>query len=114
MLLSVIICTCDRQESLHETLATLLMAHAPEGCEVEIIVADNGVKALKLDENWLAVSRPFSLRVIRVERRGKSRAANAALEVARGQVLLFLDDDIRVPRNWLPEMSRPIIEGKLD
>ncbi|WP_293366619.1 glycosyltransferase family 2 protein [Phenylobacterium sp.] len=44
-------------------------------------------------------------------RKGNGYAYNVALAQTRGKVLLFTDDDIHVPVNWVEGMCRPFLEG---
>jgi len=43
---------------------------------------------------------------------GKSRALNRAVREASGRILLFTDDDVRFPREWLVEMCAPLFLGE--
>jgi GT2 family glycosyltransferase len=45
-------------------------------------------------------------------RRGKCHANNAGLKLAQGEIILFLDDDVRPPKNWIEGLSAPILAGK--
>ena len=45
---------------------------------------------------------------------GKSRALNRALAVAQGDILLFTDDDVILPENWIADMCEPIRQGIAD
>ena len=47
-------------------------------------------------------------------RRGLSRARNAGVSSTDGDVILFLDDDMRPPANWLEGLAVPILEGRAD
>jgi GT2 family glycosyltransferase len=46
--------------------------------------------------------------------RGKSHALNRALALARGDILLFTDDDVRFPAQWIEEMCDPIVNCDAD
>jgi len=56
----------------------------------------------------------MEVRALSEPRLGKSNALNRAVQVAQGDVLLFTDDDVRFPENWLEAMSHPIVEKKAD
>ena len=45
---------------------------------------------------------------------GLSRARNAGLRHTNSDVVLFTDDDVRVPRDWIGGMCRPILAGEAD
>ena len=58
-----------------------------------MIVADDGSSDGSA-EMLESLQTPYRLRVLRLGKGGKPAALNAALQVAEGDVCLFLDDDI--------------------
>ena len=54
------------------------------------------------------------MRYVSEPQRGKGYAYNTGMTEARGQVLLFTDDDVRVPHNWIEGMCGSILSGKAD
>lgn len=68
---------------------------------MEIIVVDNGSEDGTPDllAGW--AERDPRVRAVREERLGRSRALNTGLEVARGDVVLFTDDDVLVGAGWV-------------
>lgn len=97
--LSIIVATHNRAECVGRMLASLRSSVGDFDCE--IILAVNGNKN---DETQEVVNRgwqPLKIRVILIERAGKSVALNRALEDARGDMVAFLDDDVTVPAQWL-------------
>lgn len=111
---SILICTKDRADHLEKTLASLARVHNPRDLDVELIVVDNNSED---DTAAVARQRDFSFcdrRVLHEPRTGLSNARNRALDAARGDLLLFTDDDVRLPSNWISEMTRPIRDGRGD
>ena len=47
-------------------------------------------------------------------RPGLSVARNRALAAAHGHILLFTDDDVRLPTDWIQGMCAPILSGTAD
>jgi glycosyltransferase involved in cell wall biosynthesis len=90
--LSVIVPTHNRRELLRRCLDSLAAQRAEAGSFEVIVVADGSSDGTAEMAESLRV--PFPLRVLRLERAGKSAAVNAAIEAARGSVCLFLDDDV--------------------
>jgi glycosyltransferase involved in cell wall biosynthesis len=45
---------------------------------------------------------------------GVSHARNTALRRAKGDILLFTDDDVQCPRNWIEGMTAPLRSGEAD
>ena len=96
---SVIIATYNRAEILRETLASLA-ALAPRGLAHEVLVVDNNSSDHTRDVVESFADRA-PVRYLREERQGKNFALNAAIEPARGELLVFTDDDVLVPPDWL-------------
>jgi len=97
---TVAICTHNRAADLREALLSLLPQRFPG--EFEVIVVDNG----STDETAQAVaefqrSAGFPVRYIFEERLGLSVARNRAIREARGEFVLFLDDDAVASSDWI-------------
>ena len=103
--LSIVIATRDRADQLGKTLDQLA-AMSCEGLTWEIVVVDNGsrdgtpqILRDRLDKMPLvALTEPEP---------GKNRALNRALDVVRGKLLAFIDDDIMTQSDW----ARQIVEA---
>lgn len=111
---SIVLATRDRRDSLRATLEALAASRPPPRLSWEVIVADNGstdgtAEVLSADVPGLPAPRRVT-----EPRRGKSRALNAALRVARGEVVAFLDDDVRPEPGWLEALLRPFSSGNAD
>ena len=111
---SLIICTKDRAPHLERTLASLATVHNPESLTVELLIVDNNSS-----DETASVARQqafdfHSTRVLHEPNEGLANARNRALEVATGNILLFTDDDVRFPENWIAGMTRPIRTGNAD
>jgi glycosyltransferase involved in cell wall biosynthesis len=92
--LSIVIPTRDRRERLLATLDALDVQRL-DGAAVEVVVADNGSSDGTADA-LRARGGALHVVVVEVPRPGASFARNAALERARGPVVLLLGDD-KVP-----------------
>src|SRR5688572_22525521 len=98
MTFSIIICTCHRAESLRRTLQSLADVDVPPGLSGEVIVVDNASPDHTSDVVRRAVLPRLSLRYLPEGQKGKAYALNAGIAAARGDILLFTDDDVRPPR----------------
>ena len=100
---SVLLATRDRADLLESTLDHLATQQVG-GRTWEVIVADNGSF-----DRTAAVVRDAAARLPLVSvtepAPGKNRALNRALEVARGRLWLFTDDDIVPEPDWLARMA---------
>lgn len=86
---SILIPTLDRYPHLFNLLAQLREQTIPP---LEIIVIDQ-TQGDGRDPNWPTAFTDLPLRVIWRDQAGQCSSRNAGLEVARGDAILFLDDD---------------------
>lgn len=99
MLISVVIATCDRRDALSACLASVLEQDLAPGRYEVVVVVDGSEDGTR---EWLA-SFPSRDRlvVLEQENKGPSAARNAGARAARGEILLFLDDDLICDRHLL-------------
>jgi glucosyl-dolichyl phosphate glucuronosyltransferase len=107
--LSIVLITCDRPRSVAGTLSALSRLDVPADADCELLIVNNGPAPL---ERVAEEPRHIAVRRLHEPRRGKSRALNLAIRSAAGSILLFLDDDVRPPREWLEAMCKPIRSGR--
>jgi glucosyl-dolichyl phosphate glucuronosyltransferase len=93
--LSVVVCTHDRPEELQRCLAALAELEDP----VEVVVVDSA--------SATPVEPIASVRLVRLEEPGLSRARNAGLAAATGDLVAFVDDDAAVAPNWARRIAAP-------
>jgi glycosyltransferase involved in cell wall biosynthesis len=100
--ISVLIATRDRCQSLEQTLGAFCQLEDPPG-GWHLVVVDNGSR-----DATTAVLEGFSerlpLAVIHESRPGKNVALNSALEDLSGDLVVFTDDDVTPEMNWLQAM----------
>ncbi len=111
---SIIVLTRNRLEHLLSTLTSILASEVPHGISCQLLIVDNdpGASARGLVDSLDSPS--FHLSYLHEPRPGKSHACNSALRHATGSILLFTDDDVRVPARWLEGMIAPILQSKAD
>jgi len=97
------ICTRDRPRELERCLRSVQEAVDRPS---EIVVVDNGEE----EATRGVVSRFASVRYVRVERPGLSRARNAAVAATSSEVIAFLDDDAVVHPRWLTRLAAPFAD----
>ena len=96
--ISVVIPTYNRKAVLLETLGALARVETPWPIEAVVVVdgsVDGSLEAAR------ALEMPFDLRVIGQSNAGASAARNRGAAEARGELLLFLDDDMVADRRLL-------------
>nr|MDF0368320.1 TIGR04283 family arsenosugar biosynthesis glycosyltransferase [Nodosilinea sp. TSF1-S3] len=88
-MISIVIPTLNEARNLPQTLAPL-----PGATRVEVVVVDGGS-----GDQTAAVAQGLGVRVIE-SAPGRSRQLNAGATVARGEILLFLHADTRLPAGF--------------
>ena len=102
--LSVILSTRNQAALLEATLAHLALQQVG-ALRWELIVIDNG-STDRTPEVLRASAARLPLVALQEPVRGKNRAMNRALSVARGELLLFTDDDVVPDAHWIAQMQR--------
>ena len=99
-LATVVVTTCNQPESLTRCISALLSSNYQP---FEIVVVENRPGPGSRTREAL---RGYDARVRYVEEPipGLSRARNAGLAAARGEVVAFTDDDVVVDPDWLPAL----------
>jgi glycosyltransferase involved in cell wall biosynthesis len=109
---SVVLPTRNRCESLRETLSALAAVTIPKGWTADLTVVDNGSTDATAGVVAQARFVGWSVRHLFEPEGGLSRARNAGIRTSEGEVVLFIDDDMRPPEKWLEGLALPIITGR--
>ncbi len=106
MRLTVAVCTYNRADFLRQTLAGLARQNFPRD-QFEVLVIDNNsrdhTRAVAAE---FASSQPAPRHILETQQ-GLDYARNRAIAEARGDIILFADDDILVQPDWLAYMLAP-------
>lgn len=97
---TVAVCTWNRSASLARTLEGMTRLSRPEGVEWELLVVDNN----STDDTRAVVSSfetRLPLRSAFEPEPGLSNARNRAVREARGEYIVWTDDDVTVSEGWL-------------
>lgn len=100
ILLSVVIPAFNEELYLPETLCSLRDAISLCSCAVEIIVVDN-----QSVDGTAHVAQRFGAAVIQEAVHNIARVRNAGANFAKGEVLVFVDADTTVPREFLQRIA---------
>ncbi len=99
MFITVAICTLNRAESLRRALDSLVEMRVPSDLSWEIVIVHTST-----DHTDDVISEYISLLPVRWEfepRPGKSNAQNRAIDLAKGDYIVWTDDDVVVDAGWL-------------
>lgn len=100
VLVSFIICTRDNAASLGRTLAVFADIAIPQEWRAELIVVDNGSTDTTAELVRLTSLPNMETKYVYEPKRGLSNARNAGLANARGEFVLFTDDDALPSADW--------------
>ena len=102
---SVIVPTYNRGASLEKLLTSLGALEPSDSILAEVIIVDNG-STDNTGEILLREKRKrnrFDFRVSKEASKGKSSALNQGIGLARGEILIVVDDDVVVHHRWMTE-----------
>ena len=101
---SIVVATRNRASLLPHCLRSL----ATQTTEVpfEVIVVDNGSTDTTQNDVQEWIRRDERFRLLEEPKVGHSYAKNAGLRDARGELVLFTDDDVVVPDGWIATYVR--------
>lgn len=105
MTATVAICTWNRAALLDRTLARLAESRLPAGTMWDVVVVDNNCT----DATGEVLARHadrLPLRALAEPVQGHSHARNRAVSAARGELLVWTDDDVLVGVDWLADLIR--------
>ena len=107
---TVLICTYNRADFLSNTLDSLAAVRTRGGFSWDVVVVDNN----STDRTAAVVEErssryPVPLRYIFEPVQGKSNALNTGMRATPARIIVFTDDDVRVPPEWLDEAVGPLL-----
>jgi dolichol-phosphate mannosyltransferase len=113
-MISVILPTYNEAENVRRIIPAITKVFQEKSIEGEVIVVDDnspdGTARIALS---LADSYPVRVHV-RKSDRGLSRAVIEGFSLSQGEVCVVMDADLSHPVEKIPDMVRPILEGKCD
>lgn len=104
---TILICTYNRAELLRSTLESLRNLRTSRRWEL-IVVDNNSGDDTRQVVMAAAATFPVPVRYLYEPRQGKSCALNTGLAAARGDIVVFTDDDVRVTPEWLDGACGPL------
>jgi len=109
----ILIATHNRADSLRYTLKSLACTSLPADVSVVLWLLDNAstdhTHQICESFTWPGVSVQY----LSLPRPGKAAALNEGLRKSSGDLLLFCDDDVRVPDDWIISMLEPFDDSRV-
>jgi GT2 family glycosyltransferase len=107
--ISVIIPTYGREETLRESIADILEQDYPQ---FEVLIVDQTPTHETATENYLAeLNRTKKIRWLRVNWVSLPGARNYGVRCSNYEIVLFLDDDIKLPPGYLKAHGKNYLEN---
>jgi glycosyltransferase involved in cell wall biosynthesis len=100
MMITVAICTWNRAKLLSQTLGSMRKLKLPHEIQWELLIVNNNCT----DDTEEVIASHFGhlpVRSIFEACPGQSSARNAAVREARGDYIIWTDDDVLVDENWI-------------
>lgn len=114
MFLSIIICTRNRADEVADCLPAVA-AQARNFADVEVIVVDNGsTDDTKATVEACAEKNDYAFRYVLEPVAGLCQARNRGRREARGSVLAYIDDDVRLQPEWIARVRESFLEKRSD
>ncbi|GAB1691525.1 glycosyltransferase [Krasilnikovia sp. M28-CT-15] len=105
--ITVVICTRERPGALARCLDSLLAQNYPQ---FRVLVVDNAPETDATAEVVRSAARRGPVDYLVEPKAGLSFARNAAVAVAPGEILAWIDDDEYADPNWLAEVARALAD----
>jgi dolichol-phosphate mannosyltransferase len=112
--LSIIIPTYNEAENIKLVVPRLFQTLNGEDINAEVIVVDDDSPDGTADVALAMADRYFIKVHVRKKERGLATAVMKGFELAKGDICVVIDADLSHPVEKIPEMIKPIIEGKSD
>jgi GT2 family glycosyltransferase len=95
--ISVVVCSYNGARTIRECFDALLLLEYPN---FEVIVVDDGST-----DGTAGIAREYGFLLISTENKGLSSARNTGLEVSRGHIVAYVDDDAYPDPHWLTYLT---------
>src|SRR5579863_1850687 len=113
MMVTIILCTYNRAGSLPAALESVLASALHSHVDWELLAVDNNSRDRTPEViNEFCLRHPGRVRYIFEAQQGHTRARNAGIREARGEIVAFVDDDVTVEPTWLDNLTAGLRDGQ--
>lgn len=113
-LISVLVCNYNYGKYIEETLDSILAQTYPS---LEVVIVDDGSSdnSVEIIKKYIKNHKDRSLTLkAKKQNQGICFARNDAIDLAKGDYLIFLDSDDTLPAEYIAEMYKTIVKQKAD
>ncbi len=107
MLITVAVCTWNRSRLLDQTLTRMRDLRIPDGVDWELLVVNNNCTD-NTDEVIASHAEHLPVRRLFEPTPGQTNARNCATTAAKGELIVWTDDDVLVDADWLSGYSQAL------
>lgn len=113
--ISLVVCTYNNSLSLSNTLESIRQLDIPACVDFELCLIDNNSSddTRRICHEFQS-NAPFFVRYFFEPRQGLSHARNRGLRQAKGDAIVFTDDDVLVPKDWISRYANSFLELNAD
>ena len=110
--ITVVVCTYNRASILKDALESLATSSVAPSVSWEVLVVDNNsTDGTREVVDQCSEQNPGRFRYFFEPQQGLSFARNAGIREARGDVIAFSDDDVKVEPSWLQNLTADVLTG---
>ena len=106
-LITVVVCVLNGEKTLRNCIDSILNE---KDTNFELVVVDNNSSDSTKEIIKEYESRDSRVRYVFKERKSLGAARNCGIENAKGSIIAMTDCDCVVPKGWLKDITRPIID----
>ncbi len=111
---SVVICTYNRSEELKKTLESFFKQQLSDSLDYELLVVDNhSTDDTRIIADNMA-KKHDRIRYVFEEQQGLVYARNRGVNEAKGEIIVFVDDDYDFKENWLTTIVKGFEGNDID
>src|SRR5688500_9677832 len=113
--ISLIMCTYGRRELANKCVASVIAQRSVGAQRLELVVVDNSASGyFREDASTWAGRAPFPIVYVHEPQRNVAVARNAGCRMARGDFIVFIDDDERAEPEWLVHLLQAAETSRAD